>query len=81
MNKKGFDNNTSNLEWFSSLQNKLINLIEISKQEYLSKIAKTLSDLSISSKASIGLFHKVFQRVQRFLVFLLSLMKKKLLLT
>ena len=56
MNKKGFDNNTSNLEWFSSLQNKLINLIEISKQEYLSKIAKTLSDLSISSKASIGLF-------------------------
>ena len=49
-NKKGFVNNSSNLERFSSLQNKLSSLIETSKPEYFSKIAKTLSDPSISSK-------------------------------
>ena len=41
---------TPNLETFSSLQNKLSSLIKTSKQEYFSKIAKKLSDASISSK-------------------------------
>ena len=50
VNKKAFVNNRSNLERFSSLQNKLSNLIETSKQKYFSKIAKKLSDPSISSK-------------------------------
>ena len=49
MNKKGFINNSSKLERFGSLQNKLSSLTETSKPEYLSKIAKNLS-LSISSK-------------------------------
>ena len=46
MNKKGFVNNSSNLERFSSLQNKLSSLIKTSKQGE----KKTLSDPSISSK-------------------------------
>ena len=50
VNKKGFVNNSRNLERFSSLQNELGSLIETSKREYFSKIAKTLSDPSISSK-------------------------------
>ena len=50
VNKKGFVNNSSNLERFSSLQNKLNSLIKTSKQEYFSKIDKKLSGLSISSK-------------------------------
>ena len=49
MNKKGFINNSSKLERFGSLQNKLSSLIETSKPEYLSKIAKKLYH-SISSK-------------------------------
>ena len=49
MNKKAFVNNSSKLERFGSLQNKLSSLIETSKPEYLSKITKNLS-LSISSK-------------------------------
>ena len=47
MNKKAFVNNSSKLERFGSLQNKLSSLIETSW--FLSKIAKNLS-LSISSK-------------------------------
>ena len=43
-------NNNSNLERFSSLQRNLSSLIEISKQEYFSKIAKKLSDPNASSK-------------------------------
>ena len=50
VNKKGFVNNSSNLERFSSLQNKLSSLTETSKQEYILKIAKKLSDASTSSK-------------------------------
>ena len=50
VNKKGFVNNSSNPERFSSLQNKLSSLIETSKQKYFPKIAKKLSDSSISSK-------------------------------
>ena len=52
LNKKGFVNNSSNLEMFSPLQNKLNQLTETSKQKYFSKIAKKLSDPSVSSKAS-----------------------------
>ena len=55
VNKKGFVNNSSELEKFSSVQNKLSSLIETSKQEYFLKIAKKLSDPSISSKHT-GLF-------------------------
>ena len=51
MNKEGFANNIGNLERYSSLQNKLSSLIEASKQEYFSKIAKKLSDPCISSKS------------------------------
>ena len=43
VNKKGLINNSSNLERFSSFQNKLSSLIPTSKQEYFSKIAKRLS--------------------------------------
>ena len=50
VNKKGFVNNSSNLGRLSSLQNKLSSLIKTSKQKYFSKIAKKLSDPSISSK-------------------------------
>ena len=50
VNKKGSVNNSSNLERFSSIQNKLSSLIETSKQEYFSKITKKLFDPSISSK-------------------------------
>ena len=50
VNKKGFVNDRSSIEKFSSLQNKLSSLIKTSKQEYFSKIAKKLSDPSISSK-------------------------------
>ena len=50
VNKKGFVNNSSNLKKFSSLQNKRSSLTETSKQEFFSKIAKKLSDPSISSK-------------------------------
>ena len=50
VNKKGFVNDRSSLEKFSSLQNTLSSLIKTSKQEYFSKIAKKLSDPSISSK-------------------------------
>ena len=70
-NKKGFVNNSSNLERFSSLQNKLSSLIETSKPEYFSKIAKTLSDPSISSKTYWSIL----------LVFLLFFMKTNFLLT
>ena len=51
LNKEGFVNNSSNLERFSPLQNKLSSLIEAAKQEYFSKTAKMFSDPSISSKA------------------------------
>ena len=50
VNKKSVVNTSSNLERFSSPQNKLSSLIETSKQEYFPKIAKKLSDPSISSK-------------------------------
>ena len=50
VNKKGFVNNYSSLESFSSLQNKSSSLIETSKQECFSKIAKKLFDTSIISK-------------------------------
>ena len=40
VNKKGFVNNSSKLERFSSVLNKLSSLIETSKQEYFLKIAK-----------------------------------------
>ena len=50
VNKKGFVNNSSNLGRLSSPQNKLSSLIKTSKQKYFSKIAKKLSDPSISSK-------------------------------
>ena len=36
---KSFAKNINNLEWFSSLQNKLSSLIATSKQECFSKIA------------------------------------------
>ena len=49
--KQGFFvNNDSNLERFSSLQKNLSSLMETSKQECFSKIAKKLSDLNTSSK-------------------------------
>ena len=48
LNKICFVNNSSSLQRFSSLQNKLNSLIETLKQEYFSKIAKKLSDSSIS---------------------------------
>ena len=48
LNKICFVNNSSSLQRFSSLQNKLSSLIETLKQEYFSKIAKKLSDSSIS---------------------------------
>ena len=50
MNEKDFVNNSSNLERLSFLQRNLSSLIETSKQEYNSKIAKKLCDPSISSK-------------------------------
>ena len=50
LNKKGFVNNSSNLEWFSPLQNKLSSLTQIAKEEYFSKIAKRFPDPGISSK-------------------------------
>ena len=50
VNEKGFVNNSSNLERFSCLQNKLTSLIETSKQKYFPKIAKKLSEPSISLK-------------------------------
>ena len=50
MNEKDFVNNSSNLERLSFLQRNLSSLIETSKQEYFSKIAKKLCDPSISSK-------------------------------
>ena len=50
MNNKGSVNNNSYLEKFSSLQKNLSSLIETSKQEYFSKIAKKLSDPNTSSK-------------------------------
>ena len=58
MNKTGFVNNSSNLERFSSLQNKLSSLIETSKQEYLSKIAKKLFNPSISLKTYLSILKK-----------------------
>ena len=75
-----FVNNSSNLERFSSLQNKLISLNETSKQEYFLKIVKKLSDPSISSETYWAIL-KSFLRVKRFLVFLLFFMKTNLLLT
>ena len=51
VNKKGFVNNSSNLERFSSFQKKLNSSIETSKQDYFSKTAKKLSDPNISSKS------------------------------
>ena len=48
--KKGFVNNSSNLERFNPLQNKLSCLIKTSNQEYFSKNAKKLSEPSISSE-------------------------------
>ena len=50
MKNKGSVNNNSYLEKFSSLQKNLSSLIETSKQEYFSKIAKKLSDPNTSSK-------------------------------
>ena len=50
VNEKGFANNSSNLERFSCLQNKLTSLIETSKQKNFPKIAKKLSEPSISLK-------------------------------
>ena len=52
---KGSVNNNSNLETSSSLQKNLSSLIETSKQEYFSKIAKKLFDPNTRSK-STGLF-------------------------
>ena len=75
-----FVNNSSNLERFSSLQNKLISLIKTSKQEYFLKIVKKLFDPSISSKTYWSIL-KSFLRVKRFLVFLLFFVKTNLLLT
>ena len=50
MKNKGSVNNNSYLEKFSSLQKNLSSLIETSKQEYFSKIARKLSDPNTSSK-------------------------------
>ena len=50
MKNKGSVNNNSYLEKFSSLQKNLSSLIETSKQEYFSKIAKKLSDPNTSAK-------------------------------
>ena len=47
---KGSVNNSSYLEKFSSLQKNLSSSIETSKQEYFSKIAKTLFDPNTISK-------------------------------
>ena len=58
VNKKGFLNNSSNLERFSSLLSKLSSLIETSRQEYFSKIAKKVSDPSISSKTNWSILKK-----------------------
>ena len=58
--KKGFVNNSSNLERFSSPQNKLNSLTETSKQERFSKTAKKLSNPSISCEDLTGLFWKDF---------------------
>ena len=43
MKNKGFANNSSNLERFSSLQRSFISLIETLQQEYFSKITQKLS--------------------------------------
>ena len=45
-----FTNNDINLERLRSLQNNLTNTIETTKQQYFAKIAKKLSDPTISSK-------------------------------
>ena len=52
MKKKHLVNNSSSLERFSSLQNRLSSLIRTSKGEYFSKIAKTVFDPTISSEIS-----------------------------
>ena len=58
MYKKGFLNNSNNLQKFRTLQNKLSCLIETSNQEHFSKIAKKLSDPSISSKTHWYIYKK-----------------------
>ena len=55
VNKKGFVNNSRNVERLSSLQNNMSNLNETSKQEYLSKITKRYLIL-VSVQKHIGLF-------------------------
>ena len=80
VNKKCFVNNSSSLERFSSLQNKLSSLIETLKQEYFSKIAKKLSDSNISSKTYWSIL-KSFLKGKKSLAFLLFFMKINLLLT
>ena len=62
VNKKGFVNNTSNLERFSSLPNKLSSIIETSKQEYFSKTAEKLSDPIINSKTYWSNLKSFFNR-------------------
>ena len=52
VNKKGFINTSSNLERFSSPQNKLSSLTETSKQEYLIKSYLIL----VSVQKHTGLF-------------------------
>ena len=52
LNKKGFVNKSSNLERFSSFQNKLSSLIQTSKQEYFSKSCLIL----VSVQKHTGLF-------------------------
>ena len=78
MNKKGFINNSSKLERFNLLQNNLSSLIKTLKQEYFSKIAKKLSDLSISSETwsvlksffrNVVCFKKFFNKSKGFLYF------------
>ena len=55
VNKKGFVNNSRNVERLSSLQNNLSNLNETSKQEYLLKIAKRYLTL-VTVQKHVGLF-------------------------
>ena len=56
MKNKGSINNNSYLEKFSSLHKNLSSLIETSKQEYFSKIAKKLSNPNTSSKTYWPIF-------------------------
>ena len=57
---KSFVNISSNLQWFSSLQNKLSSLIETLKQDCFSKIAKKSYPILVLVQKHAGPFWKDF---------------------